>query len=165
MINGSLDKSEQGYKLNIDLYNTKNGRKIADFSTVNKNYFSAIDSVSQKINDHFFPNGVEYTDLPIEDLYTSNWSAFEDYTRARMIDWFGDNRQEAEEFFISSVEKDPTFSISSFAYGIFNIQRNNKIVKGKEWAIKAQQHQDYRFTERERFPVNATVAFFKPAKR
>ncbi len=158
LLNGALNKDGNQYQIQLDLYSSKNGRKITDFNAENSNYFSAIDTLTQAVNDHFFPNGSEFTDLPIEDLYTNNWLAFEDYTKARIIDLFGSNRQEAEPFYISSLEKDSTFSMSSFAYALFNIQQR-KIVKGKELSLQAQKHQSYRFTERERFALNATSHF------
>ncbi|WP_251357979.1 tetratricopeptide repeat protein [Kangiella sp. TOML190] len=158
LINGSLNQVGNNYQIKIALYNSKNGRKVRDFSAENSNYFSAIDELTQKVNDHFFPNGLEFTDLPIEDLYTNNWSAFESYVQARIIELFGNNKQESETLYIKALEQDPTFSMAAFVYSLYNIQQN-KIVKARELSLQAQKHHNYRFTDRERFPVNATSYF------
>lgn len=155
LINGTLNQQNNQYQVQLDLYNAKNGRKETSFSSANNNYFSAIDDLSQQINDYFFPNGHEFTDLPIEDLYTNDWTAFNDYIQARLVELFGENKQEAEKYYISSLKKDPTFSMSAFVYALFTLQQQ-QIVKARSLVKQAQEHQSYRLTEKERFPINAT---------
>ncbi|MRX27395.1 tetratricopeptide repeat protein [Kangiella sp. HZ709] len=157
LLSGELLQAGANYKIKVSIYNASNGRKDLELIEENSNYFSAIDQLTIKINEHF-KTGSEYTDLPIEDLFTYNWDAFNDYAQAVLIFNFGDNVQEAEPLFISAIEKDETFSIAAFNFALFSI-RQNKVVKAKKYTQLAQQHQTYRLTERERFPINATAYY------
>ncbi len=163
LVNGSLNKVENQYQISLDLYSTNTGRKVTNFKASNTNYFYAIDELTIALNDHFFKGISEYTDLPIEDLYTSNWQAFESYTKARLVTFFGDTPQEAVPLFKEAIKTDPTFSMASFAYALYTVNQS-KIIEAREYISKAQKNQDYRLTERERFTLN-TIHYFLSQQR
>ncbi len=154
IINGSINKVNANYKIDLNLYSAKTGQQISSFSGENPDYFSLIDSLTKQINKHFFPNGIRHTDLPIGDLYTGNWDAFKDFNKAITIELFGDKKPEAEQYYKAAIEKDPTFAIAFFRYALYELAQN-KLVSAKNLTDQAVKHGQYRLTEPERLAFNS----------
>lgn len=157
LINGTIDKQNNNYQIDLSLYSAKTGELTASFSATSSDYFELIDNLTKQINKHFSPNGIRHTDLPIGDLYTSNWEAFNDFNKAQTIDYFGDKKPEAEQYYKAAIEKDPTFAIASFNYALYELNQN-KLVSAKGLIDQAVRHGQYRLTEQERLAFN-TVYF------
>ncbi|WP_251357980.1 hypothetical protein [Kangiella sp. TOML190] len=159
-INGQLNYDNSSYHVAANLYNAKTGRLVKQFTTNNKNYFSAIDNLSEQINAHLNANNQDYTDLPIEDLYTNNWNAFLDYSKAYSIQLFGDEKAAADPLYRNALALDETFSQAAMRYANFLI-RFKGIQTAQKYTELAQKHQSYRLTERERFQSTPVTTSFQ----
>ncbi|NVJ65651.1 MAG: tetratricopeptide repeat protein [Gammaproteobacteria bacterium] len=158
-INGKLDYKDSNYTLSANLYNAKSGKQLTQFKASNSNYFTAIDSITEQANAYMEANNHDFTDLPIEDLYTNNWPAFLEYAKAYSIQLFGDEKAAADPLYAKAIELDETFSQAAMRYALF-LLRFKGVQSAQKYTELAQKHQNYRLTERERFAVNATNYFF-----
>lgn len=158
-INGSINQNGNEYEVKANLYQVNSGGLITQFTEQDRNYFKAIDAINHRIHQHFFSDNINFTDLPIEDLYTNNWQAFISYAKASAIDLLADIQSEADPFYQKALKSDPTFSQAALKYSKYLITQNG-IANAQKYTAMAQQHQDYRLTERERFEVNAYHYFF-----
>ena len=156
-VTGSLNVHNGQYQITAQIYDSNSGKSLHSIDKTNNNYFSAIDSISHDINQYFRATH-NFTDLPIEDLYTNRWEAFESYAKAVTIEHFSEKKVDAQPYYEKALELDPTFSHAALKYSGFTLQSNG-LVSAQKYTKLAQQHQDYRLTERERFAVN-TIHFF-----
>ncbi|NVK21038.1 MAG: tetratricopeptide repeat protein [Kangiellaceae bacterium] len=157
-VTGSVNTINGKYQITAEIYDANSGKKLAAFEQTKTNYFSAIDNITQGINEHFRATSNSFTDLPIEDLYTNQWQAFIDYSKAVTIEHFSEKRLDAQSYYEKAIELDPTFSQAAFKYSGFLLQGNG-LVSAQKYTKLAQQHKDYRLTEREQFAIN-TIHFF-----
>lgn len=158
LINGSITREQDEYRLSATVYNVRNGKRVAEAKAADPDYFAAMDRVTETIMTRIASNVPEYIDYPIGDLYTDNWAAFRDYSLARALQSFGEQQKDAQPLYLSALERDPTFSYAAYITCLYLLQQN-RVVEALKYARLAQQQRDYRLLEREKLSLTATQYF------
>ncbi len=152
--NGTLNFVDNNYQLKVSLYSAKTGKKQKDFQAKAEDYFSAIDIVSEQITNHLLTEEYQQQiDLPIGDLYTSNFEAFKSYAQSRVLMSTFGNHNEGIALLSKAVEQDNKFAFANLWLVTLHASQN-QIAKAKDRLDKLMPYKDSKFTEREKYTLS-----------
>jgi len=109
---GSFDRTDDGFQLNSQLYDTENGKLLSEHTVQGPELFSLIDQLTIEIKkDLGIPQSyIENTeDFEVSGLLTSSLSAFKEYTIGFTEITYWNNYGNSIPFMLSALEKDPDF--------------------------------------------------------
>ncbi|MDJ0653769.1 MAG: tetratricopeptide repeat protein [Xanthomonadales bacterium] len=112
---GSISPAGGGYSVNMELYQTRPLKKLADYEFTGSDLYRVAEQASLAIKNEMnkdHPVGRVSETSPVEDLFTDDIQALELYVRglnARMLD---NDDDQAVDWFTRAVEVDPNFAMA-----------------------------------------------------
>jgi class 3 adenylate cyclase/tetratricopeptide (TPR) repeat protein len=109
---GSFDKTDDGFQINSQLYETENGKLLTEHTFQGPELFSLVDQLTVAIKkDLGIPQSyIENTeDYQVTGLLTPSLPAFREYTLGFAEISFRNNYGNSIPFMLSALEKDPEF--------------------------------------------------------
>ena len=134
-LSGSYDEINEGYQINTQLYETENGKLIAEHTFEGSDPLILIDQLTLKIREDLqLPAAYIETaeDLPVINLLTRNMEAFENFTKGFVAISFESDYQGSIRFMRNAVEQDPDFIIANLNLAIIYLV-NNQMSEASEY--------------------------------
>ena len=112
ILTGSFDKTDDGFQINTQLYETENGKLISEHTVQGPEVFNLIDQLTVEIKkDLGIPQSyIENTeDFQVSSLLSSSLSAYKQYTLGFAEISFMKNYGNSIPFMLNALEIDPDF--------------------------------------------------------
>ncbi len=112
ILTGSFDKTDDGFQINTQLYETENGKLISEHTVQGPEIFNLIDQLTVEIKkDLGIPESyIENTeDFQVSSLLSSSLSAYKQYTLGFAEISFMKNYENSIPFMLNALEIDPDF--------------------------------------------------------
>jgi TolB-like protein len=109
---GSFDKVDDGFQINTQLFETENGKQIAEHTIQGPDLFSLIDQITLETKiDLGIPQSYieDAEDLQVSSLLTTNLDAFKEFTLGIAAITFKNDYSSSIGFMLNALKKDPDF--------------------------------------------------------
>lgn len=159
---GSFVHENEEYLVTSNIYKTESGELISEFEISNKNIFTIIDEISKNIYDGLkMPSSLtkESSDLPISEVYTSQESALENFTKGNIEIILNNDFDMATKYIELAIAEDPSFAIAHLILANYYFN-NNKSVEATHAVNKALEF-DYKLPERQKFLAKFIYHIFR----
>jgi len=124
---GSFDEINEGYQINTQLFETDNGKLIAEHTFEGLDLFILIDQLTVTIKEDLqLPSSYIETaeDLAVSNLLTRNLGAMENFTMGFAIASFDKDYAGSIQHMLNAVEKDPDFIIANLNLSVLYLMNN-----------------------------------------
>lgn len=161
-LTGSFTKQNDSYSVNVNLYQTRNGRLISQYTLDNTSIMDLVDQMTVQLKkDLKVPSYhmEEVDDLPVSEISTSSLKAYEWYIKGTTERIFNNDLRTAQEYLSNAVMEDPTFSLAYYMLYIVYMN-NNQSDKGAILFEPLMNHL-YKLPEKMQFIAKASYYEFK----
>ncbi len=131
-LTGSFTKQLDEYSIKALLYETKNGKLIAENIFTGTDIFNLIDELTIQLKkDMDIPESYleEVNDLPLSEIFTTSFPALVNFTKGQNLIIIDNNWSEGAEYFEKAIKEDPGFTLAylSLAEVYFNTNQMEKV--------------------------------------
>ena len=157
-IDGSFEKVNDEFLLNVEVIDVFSGQKVAEHSVQGKDYFVLIDELSDAIKDSLnIPNDLneQALDLPVSEHVSNSKKAIQLLIEAQKKRYFENDYPGAKALLTQAVEEDFSFAA---AYGVLaSVEQLSGNSQAAGEAIEKALKHEYKFTTQEKFDYKADV--------
>jgi len=147
-LTGSFTKQKNEYSIKVFLYETKNGKLIAENTFTGTDIFNLIDELTIQLKkDLEIPEShlEEVNDLPLSEIFTNSFSALKNFTKGNNLIVINNNWSKGTEYVEKAIKEDAGFILAYLTLAEFYFNTNQ--VKKAEESLQVVMQNQYKLPE------------------